>query len=164
MHGAKHGWGQLEWLAGVAELLRLKPDLAWDEVLAQARQLHSSRMLLLGLHLAQELLGTTLPPVVQAKLRHAAAIQQLAAQVRSHLFEEEGLHLQPFSRVSYHMRVMDRRVDRIRYGLSTVTAPTVIDWQGLPLPASLAGLYRLLRPLRLAGKYGLGLLKSAKLC
>jgi hypothetical protein len=162
MHGSRHLWERLEWVCCVAELIRVKPELDWERAMAQANQLHGSRMLLLGLELAHKLLGTSTPESIRREIKDNSSIQSLASQIRSGFFEEKERPPGVFNRVRCLMRVQDRRVDRIRYGLSVLTAPTTIEWHELPLPASLSFGYRLLRPLRLAGKYGVRLVGQLK--
>jgi len=54
----------------------------------------------------------------------------------------------------------DRRSDRIKAGLRLATAPRSYDWMFLSVPDSLFFLYYLVRPLRIAGRYGAKLVKG----
>ena len=51
--------------------------------------------------------------------------------------------------------MMEDSWDRVRYCVQIITNPSVEDWLALSLPDPLFPLYYLVRPLRLAGKYGL---------
>lgn len=156
MHGAKHGWAALEWLVGLAELLRVKPALDWPETLARAGRWHCTRMLLLGLHLAQVVLETPLPDVVRVEIERRPTLAPLAGRICTELFQTEAPAGRIDSRLDclrLQLSAQDRWRDRLRYGLSLVTAPTVIEWRELPLPPALFFLYPLLRPFRLAAKY-----------
>src|SRR5438128_6595765 len=64
IHGSKDLWRRLQWICDIAELIHTYPKLNWERVVAQAKALGSERMLLLGLSLASELLGTPLPEEV----------------------------------------------------------------------------------------------------
>jgi len=157
MHGAKHSWAALEWLVGVAELLRVKPELDWPLALARAGRWRCTRMLLLGLHLAQVLLDAPLPALIRTELDHRPDLQRPAQRICADLVQQtetsSGALGGIFERLSLQMSAQDRRRDRLRYGLALVTAPTVIEWRELPLPPALFFLYPLLRPFRLAAKY-----------
>lgn len=116
-------------------------------------------MLLLGLHLAQVLLETPLPQPVRAEIAGRPGLYPLANRIGAGLFQAKaapaGRLGQVLDPIRIQMSAQDRRRDRLRYGLSLVTAPTVIEWRDLPLPPALFFLYPLLRPFRLAAKYTL---------
>jgi len=61
VHGSKHAWEQLKWIADVAELLR-SHSLSWKRVFSRASEWKCRRMLLLGLALANRLMEFPLPP------------------------------------------------------------------------------------------------------
>ena len=64
MHGAKHLWKNLGWICDVAELIRARPALDWQQVRHEARRLRSERLLHLGVQLAERVLQAPLPPDV----------------------------------------------------------------------------------------------------
>jgi hypothetical protein len=66
VHGSRHLWERLGWICDVSELIA-RHQLNWTALLERAARTDSERMFLLGLHLAQKLLGTTLPPEVQQR-------------------------------------------------------------------------------------------------
>jgi hypothetical protein len=86
VHGGKHAWCSLGWICDVAELLRAHPDLDWERVMTESRQLAIKRLLLLGLFLAGDLLEAALPEAVRRRARADAVVRGLAAQVRRNLF------------------------------------------------------------------------------
>ena len=158
VHGAAHRWERLGWLCDVAELVRVHEEVDWERVAKRASAQGSRRIVLLGLFLAHELLGAHLPETMVRGAREDATIRELARQVRERLFREsngaqevieEEAHFQPF-----HLRAMERLPDRVRYCVSQATMPVFRDWELLPLPVPLFPLYRVLRPVRLAAKYG----------
>lgn len=155
VHGAKHRWERLIWICDLAELLAAEAGLDWERALAQAARLGGERMLLLGLFLAADLLEAPLPAHVAHRVRADPAVRALAGPVRERLFSRDGsgglLDLPLF-----YLRVRERLRDRARYCLTSLV-PTVGDSALLPLPPPLGFLRYLLRPIRLAGKYGFGL-------
>jgi hypothetical protein len=58
----------------------------------------------------------------------------------------------------YYVKTMDRVSDKMRF-CAGYTVPTPLEWSLLRLPRSLSFLYYLLRPVRLAAKYGRKALK-----
>ncbi len=149
-HATKHGWTELKWICDVAELIRHQPDLDWDRIVGQAESLRSLRMLLLGLGLAQHLLGTSLPQEIEARIQADAMVPVLIREVESQLFVKSMQsgswheHLF-FLRSREHFE--DRRVYLTHLGRLTLQ-PSDADRRWAPLPPSLAFLYLLLRPFR----------------
>src|SRR5215207_3022601 len=88
VHGSKHRWRRLTWICDVAELINAHQDLNWQEVMAQAAALGSERMLLLGLFLANDLLGIDLPEHVLQRVKADQAVNVLAELVTEQLFSE----------------------------------------------------------------------------
>jgi Uncharacterised nucleotidyltransferase len=156
LHGAKHTWDSLKMVCDIAELVCSVEALNWDHVVQQADDLRAGRMLFLALFLAHDLLGTPLPERVMARIRADDVIATLADRIRGRIFEE-GRHpaeslpiIQPL-----HLAMMESSWDRIRYCVQIIMSPSVEDWLLFPLPERLFPLYSVVRPLRLAGKYGL---------
>lgn len=82
VHGAKHFWERLNWLLDVAELTAGQP-VDWHLTIRIAAKLKSTRLLLLGLYLAHELMDAPLPQIVPragtAGLECAMACRQSSA-------------------------------------------------------------------------------------
>lgn len=91
VHGAKHQWGRLGWLCDVAALLRRYPDLDWPRLFTQADQLGGTRILLLGLHLAQAVLQVPLAEVIERRLQSDLEVEALATHAQSRLLTNKAL-------------------------------------------------------------------------
>src|SRR5580704_12817470 len=65
IHGAKHFWERVMWIADVAALVTHQ-SIDWDRGTAAAREVSAERMLRLGLLLASNVLGVRLPAEVAA--------------------------------------------------------------------------------------------------
>jgi hypothetical protein len=165
VHGAKHYWERLAWICDVAELVRVHQGMDWGRVMEQAVRLRSARILSLGLLLARDLVGATLPEKVLRGIQADPVVASLVTQVRGHLFSEaEGEHPHPHG---FYPRLRERLPDRMRHLryyylhqlLPQAITPNAKDRAFLALPASLSFLYYLLRPIRLAKEYGLSRLK-----
>lgn len=154
IHGAKHCWSRLIWICDVAELLRVYPDLDWQQILKKAGPL--SGELLLGLLLAHDLLDAPLPKEIEARRQTEPRVDALAVRVRQYLFQEADA---PFERFKFHLELRSRLFDRVRYCFYLVTNISPIDLEILPLPPSLAFFYYPLRSIRLLSRYGLNPLK-----
>lgn len=155
VHGASHLWGCVAWICDVAELVRVSEDLDWEELFAQASATNTRRMLLLGLSLARDLLDAELPEEVSREASADAAVERLTRKVREHLFNESltlSLSSDGLARWRYHLQMMERSQDKLRYLARRVTTPTLADWEHVSLPTT--SLYRLFRLIRLSGELG----------
>ena len=160
MHHSKDGWDRLEWICGVAELIRRHDRMDWRWVIGQADMLGMRRMLFLGLYLASDVLGAALPEHVLHTVQADRSVRGLARQVRRRLFverrEEQGVFQLSAAQIAFHLGVRERARDKLRYSLRLLLSPGVGDQTFLALPPAVSFLYYPLRPLRLAGKWLVG--------
>jgi len=171
VHGSKHQWERLSWICDVAEFVRVHSLLDWRKLLDRAAQLRCERMVLLGLLLAQDLLGSVLPPCARERLARDTVVDRLAALVCDRLFDRT-VHSGRWGRnrfttlsisldyIAYCLRLQERLVAKLHGGLSFLRLawhPTPQDREFLRLPERLSFLYYLFRPVRLAGTYTLRL-------
>ena len=151
VHGSKHEWERLMWVCDVAELVRAHPGLDWTRVARHASRLGVSRATLCGLLVARAILDAPVPDAVLASFgpgnsAHLAAVHAC-----------RGLFLDRPGRPSlrYHLRLMERRGDQIRYLVLSARSklrqlcPNDLDRAAFPLPRALEFLYFLVRPIRL---------------
>jgi len=155
VHGAKHRWKRLEWLAAVAALLRAgRGDVA--TVRARAVELRARRTVLLGLHLAHALLAVPLSADVAHEIAADGGIAALAAEAADRLFGPEPGDDAAGTRANlrFNLRLRDGAADRVRSAARWLFGPGPEDWKWRPLPDALFPLYRVLRPLRLLARHG----------
>jgi hypothetical protein len=156
MHGAKHLWRRLEWISCLAESLRATPAIKWDTLVDRAAKAHANRILALGLRLVKEFSDAPVPAHVLTSVDPDKAMQRMAAQIRSQLFDTFGAAESTETNL-YNLRIMDRKRDVLISALRSIFVPTLPDWQSLALPASLHSLYYAYRPFRLSKIYGASL-------
>jgi hypothetical protein len=155
VHGAKHRWKRLEWLAAVSALLRAgRGDV--DAVLRAATGLRARRTVLLGLHLAHEFLGAPVAEEVRREIAADAEVASLAAEVRARMWgaetESEGGDTR--ANLRFNLRLREGAAERARYVARWLFGPTPEDWRAVHLPDPLFPLYRVLRPFRLLARHG----------
>ncbi len=160
VHGAKHLWLNLGWICDIARLLAAEKNLAWDKILEQARAMGCERMLLLGLFLADDLLEAEVPGEILKSMRSTPVVETLATRVYTWLFSDQGKPSDGFKSAWFHLRVRERLREGLRYSFSIAMAPTLADWTNYSLPSRVSFLYYPLRAVRLANKYGMGLLRG----
>lgn len=154
--------GRLSQICDIAELLCANREIDWGSLMEQANRLGTKRMLLVGLFLARDLLGTTLPEEVLQKLQAEPALESITAQMYEWLFYEVEYPLLGRERTFFYFKLRERLQDLVPYLIyyaSLYLPPNETDRAFLPLPPSLSFLYYLIRPLRVFGKYSLSLLK-----
>lgn len=163
IHGSKHEWVRLQWIADIAALLHRHPDLDLGHVLHDARTRGLERMVLLGLGLARDLLGVPLPSVADRRLDADTTACGLMAEVTDRLNAGAPVETSVFEPARFRWRMRERWRDRVRYLVRTVTTPRevhvgLVPWVRLPpmgyVPVKLAHdyvarpLWRLLHPHR----------------
>ena len=161
LHGSTHFWDRLGWICDIASLIESRKDIDWQMVLSDSAALGNQRMLSLGLFLAGELLDAPIPQEVWQTVQADAVVKTIAEQVQQRLFAPERPASGIFDAALLHLRMRERMRDKLRSCLRLATTPRSYDWLLLPLPVWLFSLYYLLRPLRLAGKYGMKFLKGS---
>ena len=152
MHGAKHLWRRLEWVASLAESVRATPNLDWDLLVQRAEKAHATRMLGLGLRLVEKFSNVHIPADVLALVDSDGSMQRMSAQIREQIFNTFGAADSTETNL-YNLRIMDRKRDALISALRAIFVPTLPDWQALALPAPLHSLYYAFRPLRLSKVY-----------
>jgi hypothetical protein len=124
----------------------------------QARNARGKRMLFLGIFLANDILGAPLPRAIEQEVRNDPHTAKLAGQVRWRLFEGPLQLFKPWKKVHFHLQLIDSAWERLSYSLrhwfDILTTPRSGDWNSLPLPDVFFHLYYVIRPVRLACKYG----------
>jgi hypothetical protein len=157
IHGTKHRWEKLIWLSDLAAFIQTCRQIDWQRVMDRVETLGIRRMVSLSLLLARDLLGVNLPREAGNRITEDAGIRSLMGQVYQNLFREIQAQSWPFESGLFYLRAMDRMKDKSFYCFNAFVKPSHLELQGLPLPAFLFPLYYLVRPIRLAGKYGLKL-------
>ena len=148
VHGTKHLWERLSWIADIAQLLEIHPELKWSELLKRARRTGTERMLLLGLFVAHDLLGAKMPEGVIGQLESDREIIKMARQIYSQLFAEGNKASGISGYFLFQLKARRRLRDKFNYWRYAIS-PTEEDLTMLSLPASLSFVYYLLRPLRM---------------
>jgi hypothetical protein len=137
-HAAKHFWSRLEMLAQIAALARLPMD--WSEVDRIAVHARAARRVGLSFLLANDVVGSHLPPLP----RCLAAARPVFAPLRALWTRRGGEHSIRGRALSL---VLDRRRDSLLAAAAAVFVPTHADWAVSKLPEPLQWLAR---PFRLA--------------
>jgi putative nucleotidyltransferase-like protein len=153
IHGAKHFWERLLWIADVAALITHNP-IDWDRATAIAREVDAERMLYLSLLLAKNIAGAALPAAVQADAESDLGARHLANQIADRLPQVDDQPMSLLSRALFRIKMRGGGFPGLTYLLRLTLAPTEEDWLAGPDTEKQNALSALERPLRLARKYG----------
>lgn len=154
IHSTKHHWACFGWVHDVAQLLRKYQSLRWDLVTERSKRFGCQRMLLLGLFLARDLLQVDLPQKLEELIRQDPSVEALARAVQRQWQRMAGASTSMKQWTWFLLTVRERLRDRARFLLWLAVSPSGSDWEALPLPIWFFPIYFVLRPIRLAGKYG----------
>jgi putative nucleotidyltransferase-like protein len=155
VHGAKHFWGRLMWVADVAALVSRQRGMDWERVEDSARVVGAERMLRTGLRLASNLLGAQLPDKAHAVVQADVSAIRLAEQVGEWLLADGSATPGLLQRAAFRLRMRGGLISAPAYLLRLSFSPTEEDWMDV------AGakvkrhtfLNAVRRPFRLARKY-----------
>jgi Uncharacterised nucleotidyltransferase len=148
VHGAKHLWDRLSWVTDVSELVQIPRGFDWQRAMDQAARLGAMRMVLLGLRIARELIGTPLPEEILSKIASDRAVPQLALRVVKQFYAGAGSCPGPIQRFGMRIQMRGDALCGLGYAFRLATKPTEQDWEAVRLPRVLTPLYALVHPFR----------------
>src|SRR5688572_20720097 len=148
MHGAKHLWRRLAWISGLGETIRAAQSIDWDAIIKRAAEARATRMLALGLRLAERLSRINVP----VELNDDRSMDNLAENILGTIFSVTGAADSTETNL-YNLKIMDRKRDALASALRALFVPTLTDWSAVNLPPSFHSLYYAYRPLRLSKIY-----------
>lgn len=144
-HGAKHGWPALQLVGDVAAMIQRGID--WDATIAEARAAGSIPILMLGVRLAQDVLGCDLPAEISRMAAADRAVGASVERVKARLFSSKP-NLTLLGEAIFQFGMTRGFRGRIRYLSERGLNATVNDRNFLRLPRRLDRLYVVIRPLR----------------
>ncbi len=153
VHGSKHFWEKLLWIADVAGLVTRRTGLNWEQAFDVAAATGAERMVRLGLLLAVELLGAKIPAEVLEMVYFDKQAESLAAEIRGQLMQKGGPERSAFQRARLRMQLCGNYLRGSRFLLRLAFRPTAEDWEQGETAGSRGWLHSVRRPFRLYKKY-----------
>jgi len=156
VHGSKHFWERLMWIADVAGFVERQSGLDWGKALAVARETGTERMVRLGLLLAADVLAAEIPAEAIAAARADRAAARLAGELGQRFRGGEEMEEGALRRARTRAWMCGGGWRGAAFLLRLLFTPTEEDWSGESgrRAAGWRGVLR--RPVRLARKYGGG--------
>lgn len=153
LHGAKHAWSRLAWIADLAWFTFSYPAFDWDALLDDAARRGTRRIVLVGLALGRGLYGSLLAPRVTRLIEDDARVLPMAQWMcRRLLGGVQDLPTGP-ELVRLVWRTRERRRDRARDLYHHLVALRPDNLEAAPRAASVLHTYTLHRLWYLLLKY-----------
>ena len=148
VHGTKHAWTRLSWIADLTALLRVSA-LDWDYVRSASRRMRIQRMVRVALILAGWM-GAAVPGEFGQEIRKDSEARAVAEQLRDYIAKLSDPGWEESAEHRLITATLDSPGDRSAYAARYAVTPTLADWSYLRLPPGLRWLYPAVRLLRLA--------------
>ena len=152
VHGAKHCWEALGWLADIAWLLEATPDFDWQRATGLADASQCRRPLLLAAGLVKQLFEAPVPD-----LALDSSVEQLQQTVLDRLYNGPCESPQSPELFRFAATLSPDRIATFKHLCGLVFWPTDMDWKARRMPEALFPLYAPRRVARLVGKHALSL-------
>lgn len=146
VHGSKHAWERLKWVADVAELLRAH-QLNWNGVFSTATRWKCRRMVLLGLELANRLMEVPLPIYILNMIAADHDVTVLARRMPKSMLTHQQDGIDEHDGPALYFSLKDSWWERWRYGM-------VLVRNGHPLITHLPSWFRWKRQMTLLSRIG----------
>ena len=153
IHGAKHLWDRLGYIADVAAFVS-RQELDWGRVKTAAAEIGAERMLRTALRLAGDVLGAPLSDGIQAYVKADSVAERLTRQIVRWLPAAGSMQPGIFERAMFRMRMRGGLFSSAAYLLRLTVSPTEEDWADSGARKRPRFWDALRRPFRLARKYG----------
>ncbi len=128
IHGAKHFWERLMWVADVAAMASGGARLDWKIVKESARAVGAERMVHVALQLVQDVLHTSLPVAILADVVRDRATQAICARIEKWLPYAGFAPPSLLQRARFRMNMRGGWISGPAYLLRLSLSPTEEDW------------------------------------
>jgi hypothetical protein len=153
VHGAKHCWESIGWLADIAWLIHANPKLDWHALMEMAAESGCERAVLLAASLVRDLYQSPLPDWVSTQIEKDGSIATLKQRVTTRWSRHSLQSPQSPELLAFASALARRKRDALRHLLGVAFYPTEADWSVLRLPEAAFPLYFAVHAGRLAAKY-----------
>ena len=160
VHGAKHLWCKLGWVCDVAGLLSAETPPDFQRTLELAQRSGVTRLLMLGLLLAERLVGAHLYEDISARIDADLMVACLARKVREVIARSPVNPDVDPRRYLFYLKSKERRRDQILFAGRLMATLAAGEWNPSVLPDMLSPLYYLFRPLHMAGRHSGPILRA----
>ncbi len=127
VHGAKDFWAKASNIVDIAELVQLQP-FDWNLARETARSLRCTTMMLLGLSLAQRLIGMPLPNQIAEEMYANRTVAALTREIAVRLIASRKRGWNLVNRGMYRARLTDSETSSMGYLWRLAVSPSEDSW------------------------------------
>jgi len=153
IHGAKHFWERLIWIADVAAIVHSHPGLNWRRVQESAADVGAERMIRVALLLAERLLWVPVPEPMKREVEADGACAKIVRKIESWLPYAGNEPPPLMQRALFRFRMRGQLFAGAGYLTRLSLSTTEEDWPSDQQSAKGSLRDSLRRPFRLARKY-----------
>lgn len=154
IHGAKHFWERLMWIADVAAMVARCSRMDWELVNRSAQAIGAERMVNVALQLVEELLRSEIPAAAKKRMERDRGAKRVCDRIKSWLPDAGAAPPNLLRRALFRVNMRGGLVAGLAYLLRLSLSPTEEDWvEGAETKRSWVW-DAVQRPLRLLKKYG----------
>lgn len=152
IHGTKHMWQNLKWLADFVQLISNCPELQWQEIFKRAENLNIRRILFFGLYLAQENCNIKYPFNLDNIFISDDNFENSITIIQNNFFNYQTTKWF-FTPPSFYLKLRERFRDKTNFFIYSyidrILLPDYRDFSVISLPDFFFPLYLIIRPFRL---------------
>ena len=156
VHGAKHFWERLVWIADVGAMVHNCPQIDWERVRKCAVGVGAERMVRVALLLADRVLRAEIPVEMKRETEADAACARIVRKIESWLPYGRSESPALIERALFRFQMRGRLFAGAEYLTRLSLTPTEEDWSRDTGGAATSLRESLSRPFRLAKKYRRG--------
>jgi len=160
VHGAKHLWCKLGWVCDIAGLLASAAAPDFHRAFELAGRCGVTRLLCMGLLLAERVAGASLPEHVSARIDADLMAGSLSRKALDLVAKTPVNPDVDPARYLFYFKAKDCRLDQLLFAGRLMATLAAGEWNPSPLPEVLSPLYYLFRPLHMAGRHSGPILRA----
>lgn len=153
VHGAKHFWERLMWIADVAAMIYNCPEVDWKRIKQAAADVGAERMVRVALLLANRVLRAEIPREMEREVEADTACATLVRKIESWLPYGGSEPPALVQRALFRLRIRGELFAGARYLARLSFSTTEEDWSSATGGPGTSLRESLRRPFRLAKKY-----------
>ena len=153
VHSAKHLYERIEWICDIDRLINTNPNIDWQYILKEAKNMGITRMLYLGLALCKELFDLKIPEEIQNSISHDKKIPILINKIIKINYSDMIHQEKSINTLFLLLNMRENYIDKLKLLYKGIITPKFDDFLFFQLPKQMAFLYPIVRFFRLMKKY-----------
>ncbi|KAF5053924.1 putative nucleotidyltransferase [anaerobic digester metagenome] len=143
IHNASHSFSSLYRFCDISELIKSEENINWLKLMEIATELGVKRVFMVNLYILRELFEIKLPENILGLVNADKDVEKISKGIIRRLFTQKPVGI--LEKVAFHMRLREKRGDKLKTVLTMVFLPTPGVIESVSLPWILEPLYYPLR-------------------